>query len=76
LYNFPLLLNLEFCHDQSKKISVSDPRDHIRTVFSEVYQGRAEYVVLKFGPSAAVIVSPTNFQIAAMSQAPFCKIRS
>jgi prevent-host-death family protein len=46
-----------------KTISASELRDHIRTVINEVHYGQVEYLVLKFGQPAAVIISPADFQL-------------
>lgn len=46
-----------------RTISASELRDHIRTVINEVHYGQAEYLVLKFGQPAAVIISPADFQL-------------
>ena len=46
-----------------KTISASELRDHIRTVINEVHYGQTEYLVLKFGQPAAVIISPADFQL-------------
>jgi prevent-host-death family protein len=45
-----------------RTISASELRDQIRTVINEVHYGQAEYLVLKFGQPAAVIISPADFQ--------------
>lgn len=46
-----------------RTISASELRDQLRTVINEVYYGQAEYLVVKFGQPAAVIISPADFQL-------------
>jgi prevent-host-death family protein len=46
-----------------RTISASELRDQLRTVINEVYYGQAEYLVVKFGQTAAVIISPADFQL-------------
>lgn len=54
-----------------RTISASDLRDHIRTVINEVYYGQAEYRVVKFGQTAAVIISPDDFQLLQQARQLF-----
>jgi prevent-host-death family protein len=46
-----------------KTISASELRAHIRTVINEVHYGQVEYLVLKSGEPAAVIISLADFQL-------------
>jgi prevent-host-death family protein len=60
----PTLLNLENPKMTTPRtISASELRDQIRTVINEVCYGQAEYLVIKFGQPAAVIISPADFQL-------------
>lgn len=54
-----------------RTISASELRDHIRTVINEVCYGQAEYLVVKFGQTAAVIISPADFELLQRARQQF-----
>lgn len=63
-YKLSTLSNLENTNVTTQRtISASDLRDQLRTVINEVYYGQAEYLVVKFGQTAAVIISPADFEL-------------